>query len=601
MVTVASNILNTDRPIAPFAPDTPPIPPIGETHRKCEYSKRSRTRTNLSCNPETSDSILFPGGTHCRYTSAPGSQTHESKQSPPRQSFGLSLERLEARDVPASYYWAPPLGSDLSAATASNWRIGSGPSLLASQPPDADDHLYFVGGLGQMDCLIPAALTASSGNAFAGMHLKFGPGPTTATGDGESGGGLPGLVGYWNTVTLADSFSVGALTVECGYISQGSSSVPSGNGSTLTVTSSLSWTGGTLNSNSVAGFINLAPGASGVAKPSFTNPSINGTVKLGSTVNLLGDTFGLGSTLDVLKGTFKILGGDGFEVREFCQLQVKPEPTITGAVTMDATTLSNVDKSIIKVAANGNVKFKPENRGQSTLLAIFDAKGSRASLLNAGGTVSVEDRTEVQLSGVFGLANEPAEGRWSFMQTAGHTKLEAGSKIVTGHGMYASAGNIDIRPLLDASTGQPAATQPDAFIGADPTALFTLQLRGTARLWMPGPGPYLKLHIQGDWYWVGGVVSFALVPSTENKSDKIHVTGTVYVVNAPTLELRWPTQNAAMTAVSQFTNWTLITCGPEKEITGLPAAPTLDEPNTQVQMEVLRGNNNKELFARKTN
>jgi hypothetical protein len=33
---------------------------------------------------------------------------------------------LEARDVPAWYYWAPPAASDLLSTTAGNWMAGPG-------------------------------------------------------------------------------------------------------------------------------------------------------------------------------------------------------------------------------------------------------------------------------------------------------------------------------------------------------------------------------------------------------------------------------------------------------------------------------------------
>ncbi len=495
---------------------------------------------------------------------------------PPRQSFGLSLERLEARDVPAAYYWAPPLGSDLSAATASNWRIGSGPSLLASQPPDADDHLYFVGGLGQMDCLIPATLTASSGNAFAGIHLLFGPGPTTATGDGESGGGLPGLVGYWNTVTLADSFSVGALTVECGYISQGSSSVPSGNGSTLTVTSSLNWTGGTLNSNSVAGFINLAPGATGVAEPSFTNPGINGTVYLGSVL-----TTQASSTLTVKAGTYNMTVSCGFNVLASSLLNLAPgapvpkrpeePPPLDGEFSIkfdngQAATYATTQSTTIKVFSDATMTIQPALGGKGVYSQV-EFTGQDCGIENRG-TVVIRDKTQVKF-------NQDAGGTGAYQQVdeSALTRVEAGcgfigkdeqdSKVLIEKGVFEMT-------ELSGGNGQPLATQPNVFIGR--------AINGTAYPsgFYLGPFALLRhadatvpmiLDVRGTFKFRGTVELFA--DTTANKNDQIIVSGQVKVVGG-TVAMRWFNPNSSPLGQE----WNLIT----SDYTGGAGDPITAEP-----------------------
>ncbi len=48
---------------------------------------------------------------------------------------------LEARDVPAAFYWEPPAGSNLLASTANNWTDGV--SSRYSFPPGTADDLYF--------------------------------------------------------------------------------------------------------------------------------------------------------------------------------------------------------------------------------------------------------------------------------------------------------------------------------------------------------------------------------------------------------------------------------------------------------------------------
>ncbi len=396
--------------------------------------------------------------------------------------------------MPAAYWWDPitldPATGRYSAADPENWLMGPNAPWDRYDPsdpaPGPQDHLYFEGGEGQADCLIPATLTASSGNAFAGMHLLFGPGPTTATGDGESGGGLPGLVGYWNTVTLADSFSVGALTVECGYISQGSSSVPSGNGSTLTVTSSLSWTGGTLNSNSVAGFINLAPGASGVAEPSFTNPGINGTVRLGSTLNLNGTdpeaSTGTGSTLNMIGGTFEVYNNAAIVAAAFSSLLLTPAdkpaqpnspppPVAFNSITID-------DRSFIP-KADGVVNIKPKSSAIIENLSgnpsgYLELKGQEARFKN-NGTTTITQGTELRFTDL------PAWLVYPYEQDDADavTKLYGKASITSNgkHSVKINRGILRFQPVIINGISVPAKVKTGSssslVIGKDATLLMS--------------------------------------------------------------------------------------------------------------------------------
>ncbi len=150
------------------------------------------------------------------------------------------------------YVWAPPAGMPgmpppptPSYSTLTNWRIGYGPTNFATELPNSDDHLIFDGGISSASCDIPAQTVTSGQNTFAGIHLHFGL--VAVPVEIGSPPVPPTNMPYSGTVTLSNSFPVGELEVDCGAISQGSSSVTSGNGSTLTVTSSLDWTGGTLN------------------------------------------------------------------------------------------------------------------------------------------------------------------------------------------------------------------------------------------------------------------------------------------------------------------------------------------------------------------
>ncbi len=525
----------------------------------------------------------------------------------------LSAEQLGARIVPAAFWWQPTTStivvttntatvgegppaspptppppaptSDLLATTAANWLQGPGiPHARWDRAPGGSDDLYIHGTAdGNFDCYVPMGVTTV-------VPPPGGTSPATPT--ANTFAGIHTLSGYTKAVVLQKSVAVGVLDMNFGVIRQDD---PATNGyaGNLWVTGNLLWTGGTLNDNTVAGTIYLA-GATGLAAPA------SGPVNLGSTLDLVAN--GGGSTLSVLKGTYNLLGGDGFVVRALCQTVIKPDPTLDAPVTMDATTLSNVKDSLIRLEAGGTVTFKPANRpAGNTTLAKFDAKGNKATIANIGGVVSIEDRTEVKLAGKIKIDDDPV--RQSFFQRGGTTKIEAGSRVVAEFGTYVDAGGVQILPLLDKSTGLPVAEadQPNAYLGGK-QGLFTFELRGTGKVSMPALAAsnncYLKLEIDGNWYWADGVVSLALYPSNMNRSDKVIVKGEVTVVNAPKLEMRWPGFETEMRAVPQLTPWVLVTTddGITNDVTR-----TYGDPQTQVTMNVSRVAQNKKLQAQKSN
>jgi hypothetical protein len=221
----------------------------------------------------------------------------------------LTAERLESREVPANYYWAPPSSSDLLASTAGNWRTGpTTPYTTYTVAPDADDHLYFQANASNADCVVASAAGAGgegggpswSGSQFAGMHL---------------------LAAYEGTVELRRDVAVGTLDLaapDAAIWQNDPATVSQGDAGTLTVTAALTWTAGTLNSGSVPGTVALAATATGLAAP------LDGvSVSLGSKVQLLGNsTTQTGSTLEVQDGTFNLTNSQvGFEVASFAALE----------------------------------------------------------------------------------------------------------------------------------------------------------------------------------------------------------------------------------------------------------------------------------------
>lgn len=518
--------------------------------------------------------------------------------------------------MPANYVWAPPAGMPgmpppppPSFSTLTNWRVGLGPTDFATELPNYDDHLIFNGGISSASCVIPEQTVTSGQNTFAGIHLQFG---LAATPQPIGSPPVPPTnVPYSGTVTLSNSFPVGELEVDCGVICQNDADdiANFAHAGTLTVTSVLDWTGGTLNSNTVAGTIALAPGATGVAEPSFTNPGINQTVALGSTIELLGppisETTGVGSFLDVLSGFYNISNDAGFVVNNQCSLRLLPDPgdaprggggqqALIADVQLSDTGTEKTKAGSVTVEKGGQATFKPRERPtNSTAPAKYKSDGF---LLNNGGTVKIIDTTEVTFTGT----NNGEFNDYSVLQTSGQPdgifQVEGGCTILTKKGVCIRSGKFHILT----ATRDPI-TQNTATVGLAPGSLITtaLVLAG-GELKMP-QGQVRNLNVVGDFNWTGGVIELYLSTSPDKSSDRIVMTGgDMLITNTPTLKLRW--DEAGMRAMAKDSTWHLIEVAAQKQITGA-YNPDYADVNTagNIEMDVNTSANKREVKAQKSN
>lgn len=245
----------------------------------------------------------------------------------------------------------------------------------------------------------------------------------------------------------------------------------------------------------------------------------------------------------------------------------------------------------------GLATFKPRARpANSTAPARYKADGGY--LVNRGGKVVIEDRTEVRLGGEY----EVQGGfKWSAVTGTAWTdsqwEMQAACSILTANGMSLGAGTLKILPAIVASTGNPSMTETVAAIALLPgsTADYALVVKGTAVVSMPqpAPAPYLTLAVGGKFGWSGGEIKLAL-SAGDTQCDKVYASGNIEITGTPKLSLRWIEASMLNTAVN--TVWELMKSETGK-ITGAVNANWYDDPNTKVVMDVSISGNEKLLRA----
>ena len=511
---------------------------------------------------------------------------------PRHRTFGrLNLEGLEAREVPAAYFWCPSANSDLLSTTASNWLMGPGtPAAPHTTAPGWQDDLYFQGDVTQAWCT-PETGTPTNpyGVAFNGIHLLFGDPPEPEPGPPGSPPPPPDPAeGYWGTVTLADSFAVRNLEIDCGYVRQADPTTLSlsadAHAGTLTVQSALDWTGGTLNSNTVAGFIDLAPGSISTAEPSFTNPDINGTVYLGSTLTLKAPDPNdplpnLDSVFDHYEGTYEIKNVANFVVEDHSRLQIKapvPKPTHTSArVIYNADPYTHVaeTKGIVEIEG-GTVEIECEEQPRTTNLpARVQFKAKKPKIVNESGLLIIRDKSEVIFTPNEGDGDGAGIRHTGFLDPT--TRIEAGSKVKCEQktNVRIDAGALELTALND-EAGVPVLNQPEVVISA-PDAEFALDIWSELRR-AEGRTVTLTLNVDGVFRAFGRLGFWA--DRTRADSDQIVVKKETVLDDDTWIDAEWFTSNGV--SVSAPAKWVLVKVTSqlpgEKIIT--PGLPKIDGP-----------------------
>lgn len=501
----------------------------------------------------------------------------------------LTLEHLEAREVPAAYFWKPTSG-DLS-TTAGNWLKGpNAPWDVWTVPPDNDDDLIFRGDVSTADCVIVDAPAPTTEHPYAFRSIKLTPGPST----------LPQVEGepppppenwYTGTVALRESFPVGTLQVGCGVIRQEDQQAPTGSAGVLTVKAELLWTGGTLNSNSTPGRIDLAPGATGLAQP-YAGAPINETVQLGSELRLCGDeTTQTGSTLTLKNGLYNLVGGF-FRAMAPSILTLAPVPKVKPPSTpgTPSITLDNVGVTdpTIKVDAESTLMVTTVGRVNNTDLVDVKVSGGGAQVHNQG-TVIIEEYTRLI------MAKRPAANFAEYIQNRAIlfdppvTRLQAGSEIKFEDNGDPTKGCVNLvegELLVCSVPNLSDEDQPKAAIkneSANPTAP-ALYVSPDAEVNFHPFHFYVTLAITGAVTCVGEMNLKA--DGTTSKNDKITATGlmtfqTGQGLHVAKLNVRWRIASGGPPAAD--TVWKLLIAGVNGGIVNEPTPdiiPTVTPPDT---------------------
>jgi hypothetical protein len=498
----------------------------------------------------------------------------------------LKAEVLESREVPAAFWWAPNPSNPV-ATVASNWRQGDG--TLAAQwnrlPGYADD-LYFQQRttseeveIGNFDCNIPLWAVAGGEEGgppagspdFAGLHL---------------------VNGYSKTVNLQRSPTVGTLEMASasGKIAQNDPATASqGSGGTLTISSSLSWTGGSLNYgplSSLVGTINLAATATGVAAP--TN---DGTVSLGSNLKLLGNTATqTGSTLTMQDGRYDLYRGVNLHATRYCNLNLAPVNFLGATkIIIDGKEATQDEKGTIEVDPDSRCVIKPASRpANNNKWAEVALTGTSPIFRNKGWTF-IEDHTQLQIHPTAGQNSGYYEQTSDLGEEAkALTRLEGGSMIdCTGLGKL-NAGHVNIyagrlaHTFEPDSSGEPKASQRAAEIVApDTTTIPALYVGASGKVTTTRCTVFCTLKVTGEIKCLGDIELF--LDRTALRSDEIRATKVItFAANQGTkLTLAWLDASAGppIAQVNQQQTNVYIVLHSDHVQTGINTPPSVTYPS----------------------
>ncbi|MBX9583401.1 MAG: hypothetical protein K2X87_24120 [Gemmataceae bacterium] len=306
---------------------------------------------------------------------------------------------LEAREVPATLVWTGG-GSTTSYYDDPNWTVEVSGALTTThrEPQPGDDLVFRASSGGSNKWCTGMAYTYFAGGGSGGGG---GPGP---------GGGVGGEVGPVRSIRLVQGYT-GHLVFDLDQQVQtlelaapGAIDQPYGllGHTELTVTNSLTWTQGTLNSTA--------------------NPSV--TRITGGTATI---TPGAGNTLQTadlisFEGTVSAVISTGT-----LQFTTARSIVVTGSSDVSARNLT---------VTGGVPPLNPFNLplvgGMSQTFKMYEVD-SAAGLLVDGGTAHIEGGGRVQFTGtVPGFANPMEESDAAAVVTGGALVIENGTRLVTG-------------------------------------------------------------------------------------------------------------------------------------------------------------------------
>lgn len=490
---------------------------------------------------------------------------------PPHRTFGcLSLEALEARDLPAGYWWSPVV-SEYSTDRV-NWLKGPGTPYARyaayENLPGPSDDLHFSGGVSNADCVIPPY----GGSPPAPLpppppysppsppSPPVSPPPPAHPGDVFNSIKLEG--GYSGSVVLARDLQVNILQVGSGYLAQKYDYDLTASGNThagdLTVSGDFLWTGGSMNAgpraptyNSliVPGTFNLAATATGLAQPTD-----GGTVELGYSVVMQGDEASqTGSTLSMTGGTFEMHNATSILAEGYSTLNLIAISYDT-ADPVPSLKIDGVDntEANVKVAPKAKaVVTSTRGSGDPDNVGTAIVTGKKGGTFENSGATEITNRTTLQIN------SSPADENGDYTQKAAAnqgqvvpaTTLETGSAVSCGtvaSSFIVETGKLNI---TNRTPGGSATVDGIAVITARDVALWAgavIDMLGTR---------YNTLRIEGKFGYMGEIRM--QISTTQDKADLIQVTGKITVTKTTAkLTLNWGNPNTTLTLYQR--NWLLI-------------------------------------------
>ncbi len=488
---------------------------------------------------------------------------------------------------------------DLLATTPGNWMMGPGiPHARWTRAPGTSDDLFFTGTPdGNVNCVIPVGVSTVVPSA-SGTPPQAPPQNTYA--------GIRTVNGYSQAVILQKSLAVGTLQVTSGMIRQDDQSTITSSGASgglpftnsatayagnLWITSSLNWTGGTLNDNSVGGGIFLGPQATGTAEASA---AANYTLNLGSSLTLLGTGTGQGGTMSVIGGTLNFAGvitaGDDSNLRLICA----PVPRAEGRADpeMHLRGKNNLDErgsGIIHVSATGTLTVtstRPPGKDGLGTATLTGAAGKPAAVVNEGYT-DINDHTKLLIQGG-AVENLVPDGQ--FIQRKGDlppaqrviplgTRLETDSSIVC----EGKNGVVDI---------QAGFFKVDTrFFGLNPVGDSTATIKTdsvflgeSATLDLVSASRFVTFNVSSKFLILDGTINQS-ISRNSNESDHIVTIADVIIdKDKMMLNLTWGNPGVALTG----DRWSLIeidSLADASAVSKIPTAARTTKPaNTTVKL-----------------
>ena len=402
----------------------------------------------------------------------------------------LNAESLEAREVPANFWWAGGYSANpTSAALHQNWvyqAFEDNPSTTQDETqrhyslgplPGNGDNVFFQG-----DPMLPNS-TEVEPTYYDCVGFGLASGYTfESVAVGSVGQGWH----YNKTVTLASGFKTNAFTMSSGKISQ-----PGTTGYDITVNTNFTFQGGTLNSSGSLANVKLD------SAEAYITPYGEGSVTLGS--NLRPED---GTNLTISPGIVNLTNDARFE-------------SDASNITIPATSSTT---PVVFTTQNVNKPNTFKNGGE---FVVSQTLVSQPPLVIDGSKLKITDGVTAQYTGRVAGGNTAS---LTLAGANGQIAIENGSVLLLQNGAYLSGGKLSTL----AKTGQLEATIDGSVTNAGADVVIS---DGSV------PHAYGKLKIDGHVNFTGGTYRPVINAGVNDTADRWYSTGNFTIGGAAKLEL----------------------------------------------------------------